>query len=147
MKKLVIVSILASVAWGQVCSVDGLQMKQVGTDARPDGNGNNAYLFECDPTYPNPKHQRWIVVQKQNSYQPQQQQYQQQTQQQQVLPNYDPLIDAAKDKRTEEQKRKDEEELQQWVAEMKKTRKGRITLYITQAVIIYFIYYMVTDSN
>tara|TARA_Y100001970_G_C13642626_1_gene559614 strand:+ start:242 stop:538 length:297 start_codon:yes stop_codon:yes gene_type:complete len=74
-----------------------------------------------------------------------QQQSQQQTQQQRVLPNYDPLIDAMKDKRTEEQKRKDEEEVQQWVAEMKKTRKGTITLYITRAAIIYFLYYIATD--
>ena len=78
MKKLLLISTLVSLAWGQVCSIDGSQMvKLSGETPRPDGNGNYAYLFECDPMAPNPKHQRWIVEQKQNSYQPQQQTQQQ----------------------------------------------------------------------
>ena len=153
MKKLLLITTLVSLAWGQVCSIDGSPMvKLSGESPRPAGNGNYAYLFECDPNPPNPKHQRWIVEQKQNSYQPQQQpqqQSQQQSQQQQqVLPDYSPVIDAMKDKRTPEERKKQEEEYADgweeglaWNEMMKE--KHPILLKVFQGVVLYGCYLLI----
>ncbi len=158
MKKIFIIAILASFVWGQEikCQYDETSMRK--TDDYQYISDKITYKWVCNGFT---MHEIWITSENQSNIkanqdntrelqnQVEQQQAQQQPQQQQVLPDYSPIIEAMKDKRTEEQKRKDAEErttLAEDFAFMKKTRSGTIILYIIQAGTIYFLYVLATDS-
>jgi len=131
MKKIFLLTILISLAWGQTknCQLDGYKLRR--TIEYEWVEGKQLYLWECTI---NLDHKYWYV---ENPATPNSG-----ITAQQVEDMYDPLIESLKDTRTEEQIRRDDEDLREWVKEMKKTRKGTIILWLVRVGIIYFFYWL-----
>tara|TARA_Y100000031_G_scaffold131219_1_gene151407 strand:+ start:276 stop:788 length:513 start_codon:yes stop_codon:yes gene_type:complete len=115
MKKIFIIAIIFSLAWSQTCPYDGSGIRYRTGETKSSRDGYISYEWICEGnTVGSNRHKIWSEEKIQsptgadNSYQ----QQPQQPQQQQVLPDYSPVIEAMKDKRTDEQKRKDAEDLE-----------------------------------
>ena len=151
MKKLFLISILVSLAWGQTCPYDGSGVRYRTGNFKTPNDGYISYEWLCEDN----QHKNWseekipnpVGADNDNNYKQQPQQAQQ-PQQQQVLPDYSPVIDAMKDKRTPEERKKQEEEYADgweeglaWNAMMKE--KHPILLKVFQGVVLYGCYLLI----
>jgi len=120
MKKLFLITILVSLAWGQTCPYDGSGIRYRTGETKSSRDGYISYEWICEGnTVGSNRHKIWSEEKIQsptgadNSYQQQPQQQRQQSNEQAVKDAFAPLTEPYIDNRTQEEKRRDEEKRKQ----------------------------------